>query len=173
MRRPPVRVVSPAGEGATPSVSVGDFQSDADADADAREREETKRLFYVALTRARDRVYLGSVLKEGRLQPGRGSLAEVVPSTLAELFNEANARPGAAVSWRAASRRVHRFPVCGADSSTATLRASSGTTEPIERLDDFEPIHIRHAESTSCRRDQPSTGPRHERVPSRIDSWNR
>ena len=51
------------------SVAVGDFRSDADEDDAAKEREETKRLLYVALTRARDRLYLGSVLKEGRLQP--------------------------------------------------------------------------------------------------------
>ena len=39
-------------------LSVGDFQSEADADAKAKDREETKRLLYVALTRARDRLYL-------------------------------------------------------------------------------------------------------------------
>ena len=44
----------------------------------AREREETKRLLYVALTRARDRLYLSTALKDGRVQPGRGSLAEVL-----------------------------------------------------------------------------------------------
>ena len=64
------------------SVAVGDFQSEADEDEAAREREETKRLLYVALTRARDRLYLASVLKDGRLQPGRGSLAEVLPASL-------------------------------------------------------------------------------------------
>jgi hypothetical protein len=34
---------------------------------------------YVALTRARDRLYLGTVLKDGALAMGRGSLAEVLP----------------------------------------------------------------------------------------------
>src|SRR6185503_9295139 len=58
--RDPIRVVAVAG---------GDFRSDADEDGAAKEKEETKRLLYVALTRARDRLYLGSVLKEGRLQP--------------------------------------------------------------------------------------------------------
>jgi len=63
----------------TASVSIGDFDSEADEDASAREREETKRLLYVALTRARDRLYLGAVVKEGVFKPGRGSLGEVLP----------------------------------------------------------------------------------------------
>ena len=77
-RRDPVRLTAdPAGHGG--SVAVGDFQSDADDDHAAREREETKRLLYVSLTRARDRLYLGTVLKDGLMQPGRGSLGEVLP----------------------------------------------------------------------------------------------
>ena len=45
----PVRV---SGE----EVSVGPFVSDSDDEERFREREETKRLMYVALTRARDRL---------------------------------------------------------------------------------------------------------------------
>jgi ATP-dependent exoDNAse (exonuclease V) beta subunit len=80
-RRDPIRVTADP-DGASPSVAVGDYQSDADEDEIRREREETKRLLYVALTRARDRLYLGSVVKDGRLQPGRGSLADVLPASL-------------------------------------------------------------------------------------------
>jgi ATP-dependent helicase/nuclease subunit A len=105
--RDPIRVVaSPGGDDV--SVSVGDFRSDADEDDAAKEREETKRLLYVALTRARDRLYLGSVLKEGRLQPGRGSLAEVLPQSLIDVF----AAAAADCRWRAASGTVHRFRRC-------------------------------------------------------------
>jgi ATP-dependent helicase/nuclease subunit A len=75
--RAPIRVLAD-GFG-TPSVSIGDFESEADEDATAREREETKRLLYVALTRARDRLYLGAVVKNGAFKPGRGSLGEVLP----------------------------------------------------------------------------------------------
>src|SRR2546428_12507471 len=70
--RAPIRVLTD-GRG-TPSVAVGDFESEADEDAQARDREESKRLLYVALTRARDRLYLSGVVKEGVLRPGRGSL---------------------------------------------------------------------------------------------------
>ena len=75
--RAPIRVLTD-GRG-TPSVAIGDFESDADEDASAREREETKRLLYVAVTRARDRLYLSGVVKEGVFRSGRGSLGEVLP----------------------------------------------------------------------------------------------
>ena len=61
-----------------PSVAIADYQSEADEDAQAREREETKRLLYVALTRARDRLYLSAAVEDGVFrpaprQPGRGA----------------------------------------------------------------------------------------------------
>ncbi len=108
-RRDSVRVTADSsGEGG--SVAVGDFQSDADDDHAAKEREETKRLLYVALTRARDRVYLGTALKEGRILPARGSLAEVLPPSFLDHFAMAADR----IEWRASSGRVHRFRVCAA-----------------------------------------------------------
>jgi ATP-dependent helicase/nuclease subunit A len=105
--RDPIRVVG--SQGGDASVAVGDFHSNADEDEPAREREETKRLLYVAVTRARDRLYLASVLKEGRVHPGRGSLAEVLPSSLLEKFGEAAG--GGDVEWPATSGAVHRFRV--------------------------------------------------------------
>jgi ATP-dependent helicase/nuclease subunit A len=82
--RAPIRVLAD-GYG-TPSVSVGDFESEADEDATAREREETKRLLYVALTRARDRLYLAAAVKEGVFKAGRGSLGEVLPKGMGSRF---------------------------------------------------------------------------------------
>ena len=81
----PVRVIPDRGDG-HPSVSVGPFRSEADADEQSRDREETKRLLYVATTRARDRLYLSAVLSQGELKTGRGSLAEVLPESLAPVF---------------------------------------------------------------------------------------
>jgi ATP-dependent exoDNAse (exonuclease V) beta subunit len=63
-------------------VAIGDFESEADEDASAREREETKRLLYVALTRARDRLYLSAVVKNGKFRAGRGSLGEILPRSI-------------------------------------------------------------------------------------------
>jgi ATP-dependent helicase/nuclease subunit A len=115
--RDPIRVVARPGDDEV-SVAVGDFRSDADEDEAARDREETKRLLYVALTRARDRLYLGSVLKDGRLQPARGSLAEVLPSSLIEMFGTTAA---AQCEWRAASGGVHRFRRCDASIEPSSL----------------------------------------------------
>jgi ATP-dependent exoDNAse (exonuclease V) beta subunit len=103
--RPPIRVTM-AGDDDV-SVSVGDFQSSSDEDDPAQEREETKRLLYVALTRARDRLYLGSVLEDGRLQPARGSLGEVMPATL--LPQCVPASEGGVREWRASSGHTHVF----------------------------------------------------------------
>jgi ATP-dependent helicase/nuclease subunit A len=86
-QRAPIRIA--AGDGAEPSVAVADYQSDADEDAMARDREETKRLLYVALTRARDRLYLSATLKEGVCRMGRGSLGEVMPDRVRARFLDA------------------------------------------------------------------------------------
>jgi ATP-dependent helicase/nuclease subunit A len=128
--RDSIRVVaSPGGDDV--SVAVGDFRSDADEDDTAKEREETKRLLYVALTRARDRLYLGSVLKEGRLQPGRGSLAEVLPQALIDTF----AAAGSECEWRASSGAVHRLRRCEPRTTEPTKLEPPDPRSPIpERL---------------------------------------
>ena len=79
--RAPIRVLND-GRG-TPSVAIGDFESEADEDTPVREREETKRLLYVAVTRARDRLYLSSVVKNGAFKAGPGSLGAVLPRSVA------------------------------------------------------------------------------------------
>ena len=108
-RRDAIRIAgNPAGDAI--SVAVGDYRSEADEDDAAREREETKRLLYVALTRARDRLYLSTALKDGRVQPGRGSLADVWPPSLLDLFV---AGYGGAhhIDWTAPAGNVHRIRV--------------------------------------------------------------
>ncbi len=108
------------------SVSIGDFESRADEDEPDRDREETKRLLYVALTRARDRVYLGSVVKEGRFQPTRGSLGEVLPPSFHTVFVEA-AAGATTVSWVGASQ-FHVMRVC----PPAGVADSAGLTAGLE-----------------------------------------
>lgn len=107
--RPPVRVVPDDGSGRA-WVSIGDFQSRADEDLQDREREETKRLLYVAVTRARDRLYLSSVIKAGRFQPTRGSLGEVLPPGVQRLFAAATRIEGA-IEWHHEGS-AHAFRVC-------------------------------------------------------------
>ena len=109
----PVRVIVD-GEGGEPSVSIGPFMSETDEAEREREKQETRRLLYVALTRARDRLYLSSSLKDGALQPGRGSLAEVLPESLKPLFARAATAFDACVTvaWSGPSGRPFEWRVC-------------------------------------------------------------
>ena len=92
----------------------------------AREREETKRLFYVALTRARDRLYLSTALKEGRVQPGRGSLAEVWPRIAPRRVRLLLIRGSGQVDWIGHGGAVHRFHV---------VSGSAASVAPLEQAD--------------------------------------
>ena len=82
--RAPIRVTDDAAGEA--SVAIADYQSDADEDVAAKEREESKRLLYVALTRARERLYLSATVKDGVCRMGKGSLGEVLPAAVRAKF---------------------------------------------------------------------------------------
>jgi len=110
--RAPIRV-SP---GAAPedAVAVGDFQSEFDTDQDAREIEETKRLLYVAITRARDRLYLSTITEKGDFKPRKGSLGLVLPASMHGIFSAASSASagGAEIAWTARAAAPHAFRVC-------------------------------------------------------------
>ncbi len=100
--RAPIRVTDDAGGEA--SVAIADYQSEADEDVAAKEREESKRLLYVALTRARDRLYLSATVKDGVCRMGKGSLGEVLPAGVRARFTGA----AAAVGEREPAARIER-----------------------------------------------------------------
>jgi ATP-dependent helicase/nuclease subunit A len=105
-------LIVPAGPAGRPLVSVGGHLPEAVAAADERDREETKRLLYVAVTRARERLYLAAVLKQGKFRPGSGSLAEVLPQSMREAFVQAAAGAGGTrVEWRSESGGAHALSV--------------------------------------------------------------
>src|SRR4030095_8892688 len=87
---PTVRVAVASGD-VDESVSISPFVSETDELEREREQHETRRLLYVAMTRARDRLYLSSTLKDGALSAGKGALAEVLPDSLKALFSAAAA----------------------------------------------------------------------------------
>lgn len=124
---PPVRVTA-SGEERTDSVSVGPFVSETDELERDRERHETRRLLYVALTRARDRLYLSSVLKDGALAPGKGALAEVLPDTVKRLFASAAIATGPQLTWHTASGRAFTWRVVQPPSVPLER-------EPVERVE--------------------------------------
>jgi ATP-dependent exoDNAse (exonuclease V) beta subunit len=107
----PIRVIVDSDD-AEPSVSVGPFASETDALERVREQHESRRLLYVAMTRARDRLYLSTALKDGALVPGRGSLAEVLPVSLRSLFAEAAQTAASTLTWQAPSGRAFDWLVC-------------------------------------------------------------
>ena len=78
-----------AAEADLPQVTVSDHENAGDRD-DAKEVEETKRLLYVALTRARDRLYLAGTVTAGKVVLQRGSLGRVLPPALQTLMAAAD-----------------------------------------------------------------------------------
>jgi ATP-dependent helicase/nuclease subunit A len=105
-QRAPIRVA--ADSRGAPSVAIADYQSEADEDGSARDREETKRLLYVALTRARDGLYLSAVLGQGVFRPTRGSLGEVLPASLKKVL-EGAALGERTLRWSVDGGTAHAF----------------------------------------------------------------
>jgi ATP-dependent helicase/nuclease subunit A len=138
----PVRVVVNGPEG-EPSVSIGPFVSETDEVEREREKEETRRLLYVATTRARDRLYLSSTLKDGTLVPGRGSLAEVLPDSLKKLFAHASTAFEACtvVAWAGQSGRSFDWILCRKPAE-ATARPDPSASQAVHesRADAFDPV---------------------------------
>jgi len=81
----------------------------------------------VALTRARDRLYLSAIVQNGGCRTTRGSLGEVLPKTLIALFSQTG---GSQVAWAATSGRTHRLRCVAQDLG---LKAQAGFS--ISRLE--------------------------------------
>ncbi len=77
-----------------------------------REAEELRRLFYVAVTRARDRLYLGAEIdKKGKLRRSARSLAALLPPGLGEIFTAAALPDADRVQWDSPSG-AFAFRIC-------------------------------------------------------------
>jgi ATP-dependent helicase/nuclease subunit A len=118
-RRAPIHVIPDRGDG-EPSVTVWPFRSEAEDDERLRDLEESKRLLYVAMTRARDGLYLSAVVADDGCRAGRGSLAEVLPAPLCALFVSASQAPSSTefVCWQGRSGHRHWFRVCRGSATT-------------------------------------------------------
>jgi len=91
------RVIESGPEG-LPEVAFG--ASPATRLEDERDEEELRRLFYVAVTRARDRLYLASeVDAQGHVVRRPRSLASLLPPGLTEVFAEAVRTNEAELQW--------------------------------------------------------------------------
>lgn len=120
-------------------VAIGSLVSEIGGEEKSREHEETKRLLYVALTRARDRLYLATVLKDGETKPGRGSLATVLPGSLTAMFGLAAASGEEDLGWASASGGVHTFRICRAPHDPPQMRSGPLPSEVVP-ADVFNPL---------------------------------
>ncbi len=133
-RRPPVRVQADPGD-EEPSVAIESFVSEADVLEPAREREETKRLLYVALTRARDRLYLSTLLKDGAFRPTAGSLGRVLPESIGRVFEQAGrSSSGTLIPWTSRDGNVHRFRSVSSHETSAQAGATSDSAADADTV---------------------------------------
>ena len=96
-----------------PWVGVSPYRTPADQEERFRDLEETKRLLYVAATRARDRLYLSAVVNDtGAVACNPGSLAEALPQPLVDLMARAATARGA-IRWTGPSRQSHLVAIVG------------------------------------------------------------
>ena len=121
---------------AQPSVTISDHESAADRDDEERDHEETKRLLYVALTRARDRLYLAATTANGKLTLQRGSIGRVLPVTLTAAMALAG-QPTLVWAGASAAHALRRVPASG-----ETPRAWRPRLDRRNRLNDAAPIPI-------------------------------
>jgi ATP-dependent helicase/nuclease subunit A len=172
--RAPIRVAAHAPP--EDAVAVGDFEAEFDEDQSAREREETKRLMYVALTRARDRLYLASATEGGVFRPRKGSLGEVLPESARATFGVACAaigQDGAEVTWRAGTGATHAFRVCASTAATAPTQPAPFSAapggqhgQPAMPADDFGAVVDRESRERGPMTRAAAAAPRRKRAES-------
>ena len=109
---PPVRVAAGRGD-RRPHVTVWPHRSAADDMERRRELEEVKRLLYVALTRARNRLYLAAATPREGAAFRRDSFGGVLPQGLQRTIHHAGAASAErVVAWQASGMAAHHFVVC-------------------------------------------------------------
>lgn len=108
---PPLRVLA-GDSGDEPIVGIARYEPGATEAEQAREREESKRLMYVAVTRARERLYLSAAaqVRPRRIAAGPASLGSVCPPSLIEALQSAY-DAGHDVTWQG-ERHAHHLRVC-------------------------------------------------------------
>ena len=98
-----------------------------------------------AFTRARDRLYLASALKDGLFAPGRGSLAEVLPDSFKAFFERASAAFTEldSIGWTGVSGAEYVWRLCRPAAAEPVEPAAPPEVaqdgSPLASHDDFEP----------------------------------
>lgn len=129
---PPISVV-PKGAEDAPDVAISMRSPSASLES-ARDAEESRRLFYVAMTRARDRLYFSAEFPEEKTYPGHGSFAKLLPASLLGTLGEAVSTNDARVTWTAANGQTFDFAVCRRDPDPPQpARAPQPNALPVEQ----------------------------------------
>lgn len=91
----------------------------------ARDAEERRRLLYVAMTRARDRLYLSAEIEDGK-KAGATSFQKLLPPSLQQTIEQGLPSAGLErVTWTAASGASFTFGVCRPDAAPRPLHSEA------------------------------------------------
>lgn len=148
-RGDPVEVVSRVDADGEPDdlVSIDSLVNDAREEIETREREENKRLVYVAVTRARDRLYLATTLtRHGVFAPAPTSLGAVLPPSFHPLFAMAAGGTDETAPWTAASGATH---VCRLVRPAAAVALPPAPPVAVPADDDFAPLAVTASAATN------------------------
>jgi ATP-dependent helicase/nuclease subunit A len=122
------------------AVAIDGLGEDLRAERDAREMEESKRLLYVALTRARDRICLVSPLdRQGRFRAAPTSLGAVLPPSVTQLFELAGSPAAPATLPWIGPRATHQVRVLSPGAAPQALTATAAAAPLPE---DFAPVDL-------------------------------
>jgi hypothetical protein len=91
----------------------------------------------VALTRARDRLYLAATVASGKLTLQRGSIGRVLPATLTAAMAPGEGRQTLVWTGASGAHSLRRVPASG-----ATPRAWRPRFDSRNRLNDHAPIML-------------------------------
>ena len=127
----------------------------AKAAANARETEERNRLLYVAMTRARDRLYIAGF--EGKNGPSAGCWYELITGALGDTLQEAESADGRKVRRaRAADRRRRERATARRSRAPPADAAALGSAPGAARAGAVDPAGARRA-SKPTRRTRPAS----------------
>src|SRR5262249_50100975 len=128
----PITVIERDSRG-EPHVAFG--SSDETKLEDERNREELRRLLYVGVTRARDRLYFsGDLDRQGAFTKRGASLASLLPPALLNQFSEAATAGRDEVEWASGSE-TFAFRVCRPPAKAAAAAEAPAAAAPAPILD--------------------------------------
>ncbi|MBP6715548.1 MAG: UvrD-helicase domain-containing protein, partial [Acidobacteria bacterium] len=113
-RAPAIGVVPKDGDGA-PDVSISIASGAAKVER-VRDQEESRRLLYVAMTRARDRLYFSAEIADEKKFNASNGFAKLLPAAMRRMLIAALPdRAGERVEWVTATNESFLFAVCPPD----------------------------------------------------------